>query len=198
MKKVLFLSIFGLFLYLSLAFITSCNDCKGISGVYPKLTSIQAQAKKITGFTVPDQNYPIYFTVDNYVEQANGIRYDSIGIELSHAFDEIVINRPFSFFSQAYACDPAFNYEYIESISVISSEDYNADFPKGTDLMDIMTIRIGYRVQSYYRTELSYEVCFLTFNSPPSANKTHTFTIQYTLTNSRMLQTSLDGITINR
>lgn len=92
MKKVLFLSIPGLFLYLSLAFITSCNDCKGISGAYPKLTSIHTQAKKITGFTVPEHYYPAYFIVEDYVEQANGIRYDSVGIELSHAFDEVVIN----------------------------------------------------------------------------------------------------------
>ena len=105
---------------------------------------------------------------------------------------------PFSFFSQAYACDPAFSYEFIESISVISNEDYNTDFPKGTDLMDIMIIRNGYQVQGYYNQEISYEVYFLTFNSPPSANTTHTFTINYTLTNGRQLQTDLEGITINK
>lgn len=197
MKKVFFLSILGLFLYLSLAFISSCNNCKD-SGWSFTLTSIHTQAKTITGLTTPDQNYPVYFTVEDYVEQANGIRYDSIGIELSHAFDEVVINRPFSFFSQAYACDPALNFEFIESISVISNEDYSADFPKGTDLLDVITIRNGYQVQGNYNREVSHEVYFLTFNSPPSANKTHTFTIKYTLTNRRILQTDLGGITIIR
>ncbi len=197
MKKILFLSILGLFLYLSLALISSCSKCKE-GGMSFSLTSINAQIKKITGFTVPDQNYPKYFTVETYVEQANGIRYDSIGIELSHEFDEVAMTIPFTFFSQAYACDPAFNFEYIESISVISSEDYNADFPKGTDLMDIITIRNGYQVEGYYNPELSPEVYFLTFNGPPSANKTHTFTINYALTNSRTLQINMEGITINR
>ena len=197
MKKVLFLSILGLSLYLGLALISSCSKCKE-GGMSFSLTSINAQIKKITGFTVPDQNYPKYFTVENYVEQTNGIRYDSVGIELSHAFDVVVINRPFSFISQAYACDPALNYEYIESISVISNEDYDANFPKGTDLMDIITIRNGYQVEGYFHNEVTPEVYFLTFNNLPSTNKTHTFTIKYTLTNGRKFESKTDEITINR
>ncbi len=197
MKKTFLILAIGTLLYLTLAILPSCNDCKDTKGMNFTLTAIEGVVKKITGIIVSVPYQILYYTVETYEPQPIGIRYDSVGIELTNVFDMYSSVRKASFFNQAFACDPALNFEWINEISIISSEDYTDLFPKGTNLKEIITIRDGYMVNNTYFPELSNSAKFLTFDFAPSENRTHNLTIKYILSNGRQIETTVQGLTIN-
>jgi hypothetical protein len=202
MKKVVIIWSTWTFLCIGLAVIQSCDSCD--DGPFNfRLVAIEGEVKKITGIELLGSYQTPYYTFETYITRINGIRYDSIGIDISNTIELLAYDTKANFFNSAFACSPATNYDLLADITIISSEDYIESYPAGSDLKEIMSIRQGYQLQGGYiptylsNAELTEGNQFLTFEFPPSQTKTHDITITYKLFDGREFKVLIQELKIN-
>lgn len=142
--------------------------------------------------------------VDCGGEGPDNYRLVSISAEAKRNNLELLsLDAKANFFNSAFACDQAVNFNVLEDITITSSADYSSNYPAGTDLKQIMSVREGYSVEgetiqrylAYAR--LREQNLFFTFNSPPSDKKVHDVTIKYKLADGREYDVFISGLTIN-
>lgn len=185
--------------YIGLAIIQSCVCGDSYN---TRLASISGDAKRIKGTRSIGAGLE-YFIVEPYAPRTNGIRYDSIGIDIVNDLEKIAFNMKGNFFNTAFACEPGVTYEPLEGITITSSEDYTHDYAAGTDLSEIMSVGYGYEapgipINTYLSNAmLTHWNQFFTFNIPPSANKVHNLTIKYKLFDGREYEVFIEGLRIN-
>jgi hypothetical protein len=200
-KIIVVLCVWAVF-SIGISVIQSCVGC-GDGPYNYRLVSIAGEAKKVNG--MKSNNSPIdYYTVEPYVLDTKGVRYDSIGIEITNSIEPVAFNKRFDVFNTAFACDPAQNFEALENVTITSSEDYANLYPAGTDLGEIISVRAGYQVAGSSisthlasNPELDYQILFFTFNIPPSSNKVHNLTIKYKIVNGKEYEVLIQGLRIH-
>jgi hypothetical protein len=202
MKKIIVILSTWTFFYIGLALIQSCDSCDDGPFNY-RLVSIAGEVKRINGIELLGSYQTAYYTVGPYVPQTNGLRYDSIGLDILNSVELIAYSEKADFFNSSFACSPATNFESLADMTIISSEDYVDSYPAGTDLSEIMTIREGYQLQGnsiptyLSNAELREGNLFLTFEFPPSQNSVHDITIMYKLFDGREFEVIIQGLKIN-
>jgi hypothetical protein len=205
MKKMAVLVCLWAGLHFALALLPSCTACNGGPIVF-QLHNLTAELKRIEGIELGGSVGAGNYVVSAYNSTEAGIRYDSLGIDLVAAFYAAndSWNAPFTFgMTSAYACSPAEHYEQVQEIIISSSENYNAAYPKGADLQEIMSVRNGYWVSgnsvSYLiQNGLDYGNNFFTFNFPPDGDKRHDMTIKFILEEGKTVETSIRGLLIKK
>ena len=125
---------------LAMIIISSCDITENY-----KLDSISATAFKITGIDEDLHSTFDYYLVEEITntESPVKIRFDSLAVEVSTSIfvsEGVGLNSNIGVKS-AHANDPV--YEEIVDIVITSDQDYNDDFPKGTNLADLLSIRHG-------------------------------------------------------
>ncbi len=186
---------------IGLAIVQSCDPCD--DGPFKfGLASIDATPKRITGIELLGTNQTAYYTIETYATEPNGIRYDSIGIDIFNTLEQLALHTKMDFFTSAFACSPATNYDLLADMSITSTQDYNDNYPAGRDLKEIMSIREGYRLEGsdiptyLSNAELKEGNLFLTFEFPPSQTRTHDITITYRLFDGREFKVFVPGLKI--
>lgn len=202
MKKIIIVLSTWIFFCVGSAITPSCESCN--EGPFNfKLVSIAADVKKISGIELVGSQQVAYYTTETYVAQTNGIRYDSIGIDLFHTIELLSYDTRINFLNAAFACSPATNYQQLADMQIMSSENYSEGYPAGSDLKELMTIRQGYQLQGRYilaflsNAELTEENLFFTFEFPPSQTKIHDITITYRLLDGREFNVFVPGLKIS-
>jgi len=204
MKKIGILFIAFILFSLSLSVFQSCCNPDPINF---RLESLHSEAKRIMGITVSGSQNIADFVVETYIPDEKGIRYDSLGIDVSNeliiAFNKQLWNNNLGF-SSAYACSPAENYDIVFDVIITSSEDYNSAYPKGSNLEEMMQVSNAHLVRGnnisvfMINKRLNYHTVFYTFSFPPSENKYHDVTIKYILTDGREYETTVSDILITK
>jgi hypothetical protein len=202
MKKIAIILGTWMFFCFLLAIVQSCDRCDDGPFNY-RLVSINGEVKRITGIELLGSYQTANYIVEEYVGQTNGVRYDSIGIDIFNTVELLAYDNEVDFFESAFACSPVTNFELLADMTIISSSDYTDSYPAGTDLKEIMLIREGYQQQgsniSAYlsNAELTEGNLFLTFEFPPSQNRAHDITITYKLFDGREFEVIIQGLKIN-
>lgn len=199
MKKIVLLFFAWSFSGIVCSVIYSCDDCDNDGPLNFQLTSISGEVRKITG-TEDGAPFGDYIT-EPYLQDEESIRYDSVGVNISHEF-ELIAFLTGQFISSSIACDPIHRFETLQNITISSSHDYTPEYPSGSDLGNIVSLRPYYELQgqpvtsflSYH--ELGYENIFLTFDEAPAEDAIHNLTITYILDNSRQITTTIEGLYI--
>ncbi len=175
----------------------ACDPCEG-GPIRFRLTSTTGMAYRLAGLEQPS---PPSYRVELY-EVGKAVRYDSVGLEVMHELQGVTARG--SFFSSAYACDPAVDFPCVSSIRITSSQDYQALFPAGSDLSAIITAREGRGVQGLpFNNFLSpfgpslERAWFFTFDVPPSGARVHDFTIVYEMADGTEVTTEIRQVTIS-
>lgn len=201
MKKITIVLSIWTFICVGLAIVQSCDPCD--DGPFNfGLASIDAEPKRITGIELLGTFQTAYYTIETYATETNGIRYDSIGIDIFNTIEQIALHTKMDFFISAFACSPASNYELLADLTITSSQDYIDNYPAGHDLKEIMSIREGYQLEGSYiptylsNAELKEGNLFLTFEFPPSQTRTHDITITYKLFDGREFKVLVPGLKI--
>jgi hypothetical protein len=201
MKKTTIVLSIWTFICVGLAIVQSCDPCD--DGPFNfGLASIDAEPKRITGIELLGTYQTAYYTIETYATETNGIRYDSIGIDIFNTIEQIALHTKMDFFNSAFACSPASNYELLADMTITSSQDYIDNYPAGYDLKEIMSIREGYQLEGSYiptylsNAELKEGNLFLTFEFPPSQTRTHDITITYRLFDGREFKVLVPGLKI--
>ena len=140
MKKIFVILSAWTFFYIGLAIIQSCDPCDDGPFNY-QLVSIAGEVKRISGIELLGSYQTAYYTVELYVPQTNGVRYDSIGVDIINRVELLAYDTEADFFNSAIACSPATNFESLENITITSSENYIDIYPAGTDLREIISNR---------------------------------------------------------
>lgn len=189
MKKLVILLAF-ITLNCALLLLQSC--CRQVDRNFT-LQSISANPQKLA---------PSRFDKNFDIDKA--IRYDSVGIEVINDFKIAISKIKGSWINQSFACGDSENrYEHLDSISIISNEDYNVVYPKGTDLKNIIKARIGRSMEDVDITTLESRPIYnaniiFTFYEAPSENKIHNITIKYKLKNGNEFQSTVVGLKLNK
>ena len=187
--------------------ISILQSCCNPDDVNYTLESLQSNLYRITGIKTEGEYNVVQCDFEEYTPDDKGIRYDSLGIEVSNDILLSVLKsnwENFLGFNGLYACEPAENYDRIFDVEITSSEDYNAAFPKGSDLSKIMSASWMFSIQKnnidYFLIgkDLSYDSFLFTFNFPPDENKYHDITIKYTLYDSREFSTTIENVLIKK
>lgn len=196
MKKIGIITGLWVVFHFFMAFLPSCMVCDDDPIVH-RLQSLSAEAKRIEGIEQSGSYQQGYFLVSSYHSDEPGIRYDSLGIEVVNAL-EIALNTsssPFNFgVNSAYACSPVEKYDHLDEVIITSSSDYNSAYPKGSNLMEIMSVRAN--MAAYGR--VGYENLFFTFNFPPEEDKLHDIRIRYILNDGREVEATIRGLLIKK
>ncbi len=194
MKKTLSITLVWIIFNLTVLTIQACNphDCN--SGPFNfKLISIGATLKRLTSELPTD-----------YLPTEKGIRYDSVGIEVSNEITTASSNSKANWIDQTFACSPVENYEKLKEISIVSSANYNLEYPKGSELKHIILVKNDYdrEDEEVASIELNHELdgrsILLMFKAPPAQDNVHDITITYKLTNGKELQTKIESLKINK
>ncbi|MCU0382998.1 MAG: hypothetical protein MUF68_02925 [Cyclobacteriaceae bacterium] len=204
MKKILIVFFTLTFSITIVGILQSCCNPDPLNFI---IRSISAKIEKIT-----DVKYSkVYFT-DNYITESINhenklIRYDSIGIVVQVDQESITINAEGSVFNQSLACSPSESYEALADIIIISDKDYSSNFPAGSNLKDLFTMRSNYNlyevkgdsIQSYldemYSSTYLY---FLTLNAPPDEEKSHNITIEFVTMNGTRHSAEINSLVIGK
>ncbi len=203
-KKIGISFIVFILIGLSLSVFQSCCNPDPINF---RLDALNSEPQRITGITVSGTQNIADFEVETYIPDEKGIRYDSLGINVSNELIIALNNWQWSNhlgFSSAYACSPAENYDIVFDVIITSSEDYNSAFPKGSNLAEVMQVRYAHMVRGnnislfMINEQLNYHTVFYTFSFPPSENKYHDITIKYILTDGREFETTVSNILITK
>lgn len=144
-------------------------------------------------------NFEHYSTTQcNNLVDTVAIRYDSLGFEVTIAYEELIaqnIQSNKSSFIQSCYADETVDFEKIVDVIVFSNKDYSHDYPKGSDLSVIMNIATGnstdgVSLESYLSYYFSYwDNVLLRFLSPPDVEQVHTITIKYITENGNEFET---------
>ena len=198
--------VLGIFILFSLS-LSVFQSCCHPDPIYFRLDALQSEAQRITGITVSGTQDIGNFDVEPYVPDEKGIRYDSLGIDVTNelitAMNQTEWNSNFGF-SSAYACSPAEHYDMVFEVIITSSEDYNSAYPKGANLEEVMLVRNAHMVRGnnvalfMANRQLMYHSVFYTFSFPPSENKIHDLTIKYILTDGREYETTIKDLFIRK
>lgn len=205
MKKIGIAFTFMSFIYFCALVFQSCSNPDPCSPspdpVYRPLESIKPELKRITGIEKGD--YSRKLIVDTIQADSNGIRYDSLGIDVRNNF--ISKNESTRYeVSTVYACSPRVDFDNVREVFITSSEDYTVRFPKGSNLTELLLVREGYtgegqRVDSFMLNRPLHSSNYLfTFQFPPTEDKFHNITIKYILTDGREYLTSLENVYIKK
>jgi hypothetical protein len=190
MKKSLLVFLTWILFNVILLTIHACgDDCDG--PIYSQLQAIESTIKKLDGDFQND-----------YQPKEQGIRFDSVGINVTGDSKISLLNSQGQFIEQAVACDPVIIFEKLDQISITSSEDYSDEYVKGSELRNIMLARSGYALEGFNLSEVETDrddknQVLFTFNSPPKESKIHDLTITYKFENGKELQTTIKGLKIN-
>ncbi|MGZ5243007.1 MAG: hypothetical protein ACXWW0_03960 [Bacteroidia bacterium] len=175
-----------------------------------KLDLIQGEQHRIIGIKKDSSSIANlqYFILDPTLPN-NGIRYDSIALNVTNFFEEIkrIAGFRFSLFSPALATEPVpprFSYDKLDSVIVTSSEDYNDTLPKESNLAVIMSVhhnlsKWGNNFAAYIPYgEMFYEYLTYTFKGEPSETKLHNLTFRYVLRDGREVSTTVNNVLIKK
>lgn len=201
MKRIIALvGIYTIPLLVSLV-LPSCDGCEGdpITWATKSITSTAREILRIDFATYSQGEY----VVAN-INHSLPLRYDSVGIDITHDLELLALESVGQPLLSTYAlsCDPGVFYDNIIEILIKSSNEYLPQFPAGSNLKDLMTIRTGYSRPGdsldFFgnNNEVSHSNFFLTFEVPPANQGVHSFTITYVLQDGRTLTSSVSGITI--
>lgn len=196
-KKGLILIFTGLMVQVVSFTMGSCMICND-RPVEVKLDGIIMEAQRITGI-VPSTTFLGRDTYQTEILQSHeSIRYDSLSLAVSNELRFAYLPAS-NIISSAYACDPATHYSFVESVTLTSDADYNALYPAGSNLINILVNRKYGIVQAYENIQAGFYLdqpsFFLTFEVPPTTETTHNFQISYQLED-RIVTTSLENVTI--
>jgi len=204
MKKIGITFIIFILFNLFLSLFQSCCRPEPINF---RLNSLNSIPERIIGIEVSGSQNIGNYIVETYVSDNNGIRYDSLGINVSNelivAFNDQQWNSNLGF-SSAYACSPVENYDVVSDVIITSSENYNSAYPKGSNLEEVMQVRYAHMVRGnnialfMTNNQLNYHTVFYTFSFPPSENKYHDITIKYILNDGREFETTVSNILITK
>lgn len=178
-RRTVLLVVSGYVMQVLLVTFSSCDHCSG--GVV-HLDAVTVDAYRIMGVERNGDSHFDRFIVENSAID-RGIRYDSLAIILSNQTHMAVHSE--GLINSLYACDPAVDFERVESISIVSDSDYNSLYPAGSNLAEVLSLRANRYVKFFkslkeepYLDESEY---FLTFDLPPSRSATHNLLVTYEL-----------------
>ena len=204
MKRIGISFIVFIMIGLSLSIFQSCCNPDPINF---RLSSLSSAPERITGIEVSGSQNIGNFIVETYIPNQKGIRYDSLGINISNELIIALNNQQRKSnlgFASAYACSPAENYDMVFDVIITSTEDYNNAYPKGSNLEEVMQVRYAHMVRGnnislfMINKQLNYHTVFYTFSFPPAENKYHDITIKYILTDGREFETTVSNILITK
>ncbi len=188
-------------------FLSVFQSCCNPDPINFRLSSLSSVPERIIGIEVSGSQNIGNFVVETYTPDEKGIRYDSLGINVSNELIIALNNRQWSHhlgFSSAYACSPVENYDVVFDVIITSTEDYNSAYPKGSNLEEVMQVRYAHMVRGnninlfMINERLNYHTVFYTFSFPPSENKYHDITIKYILTDGHEFETIVSNILITK
>ena len=178
------------------------SRCKGLDGLF-RIDSISGKAVIITGIDTTKSYGIKYYTVDNY--QGLQVRYDSLGFNFQTTEVFVAMDEPMHIgFSEANACDPAVNREYIQNLKIISNKDYTPLYPAGKDLSEIFVVSnnnavktesIGYLGGVHNVSGPSFLMKLIV---GPAENITHDLTFTFEVTGGRKLTTQVLNVLITK
>jgi hypothetical protein len=213
MKKVTVILICLFALGLMFSVLQSCEK-HPYGGPYKqtfyKLDSLQAEQHRIVGIkTDSTSTFNLKYLILDSALVNNGIRYDSIAINIHNHFEEIesriaLQQYPFRF-SSTLATEPfpsPVRYDYLLKVIVTSSEDYNDTLPKESNLAGIMSVHDqlsiwGNNFSTYMPySEMHYDYLTYTFKAKPTESKFHNLTFKYILADSSEISTTINNVFI--
>lgn len=181
----------------------SCMPCNN-DPVKLYTRALKGEKYRIDG--IEQDNGIEYFQIVAPADDAEGISFDELAIEIHNDYYAFCPNPLKSSYglSSAFACSPNEYYSIVNKIEITSSEDYNEEYPKGTDLKGIMRVRQGlyiegHEVEAYMNNMELYSSLFLyNFIAPPSEDKVHDLTFKYFLYEGGEVETTVSGVLITK
>lgn len=166
-----------------------------------KVDNLNADLVRVTS-TSEDINGYTHYDIENFPYGSLVARYDSIAFNISYDMISFFIQEntvlPFMM-NSAYACSPGPFYESISSINIKSNEDYDNLHQSGTSLNDIFVFSDGpdfiYSIDEYIESVYYYPILMM-MSIAPEFERTHTFTIELTFEDGRVLSQQLDPVRV--
>ena len=177
------------------------NECGNISTT--RIDNINADLVRVTGIG-EDVNGYVHYNVESFPSGLASTSYDSIAFNISYGFISSFIQEqttlPFMM-NGAYACDGLGpSYERISSINIKSNADYDNIHQSGTSLNDIFVFsdspNLNHSIDEYIDQYGYYGNILMMMSIAPEFESTHTFTIEITFEDGRVLSQQLEPVTI--
>ena len=138
--------------------------------------------------TFPGGQFGTYLDYEPYGGDS-ALVFDRIGMRFGFEFNASQLNeRGLNFTNAAYACDPAIFWNRLKDFTITSNQDYNEDFPAGTDLAPLFTATPNYDIDHAgtiaslinVGVEIRRVYFHLLINTPPASESTHDLTFVIT------------------
>ena len=178
----------------------SCNPCKGGVEDY-RIKGLKGTAFVVTGMYVSGQD-TLYNTYP--YQEGMVVSYDSLHMLIGdtlYAFIKPFPRNPF-WIGSVYGCSPAVLEDYIKSIVVTSTEDYNPSYPRGSNLGPIIRVLpysrgTGLALAEFLKhpSPFIYNTSFL-FSAAPDQARIHDITFNYILSDGRECKATIKGLKI--
>lgn len=169
-----------------------------------RIDNVNANLVRVAGI-VEDINGYAYYNVEIFPNGSTSSTYDSIGFDISFDYVSAFIQEktalPFMM-NSAYACSEPEPYlvDNIVSINIKSDADYDNLHQAGTSLNDIFVISLGsdftYSIDEYIENVGFHDKILMMMSIAPELESTHTFTIEITFEDGRVISQQLEPVTI--
>jgi len=180
-----------------LVFTTGCGvDC---SPFYFETRSLAVLKAKRSNETSTELKY-------EYLHGGSSeVSYDSLIFDVYVRQKELLAFTNFS--GTAIACNPTLNFQdQLSNINIYSDQDYNEDFPKGSNLNSLLQYRLNNELPTYDLSNfidlinqqgLGRDHFLLSFAAPPSEKFSHDIAFEIELTNGKKFYTAIENIIIS-
>ena len=184
-KKII---VFAGFILMTVGFSMLWCSCQSNFG----LNSIDANLKRITGIKTSsaDSNWH-YFDFEDIYNQDDTIFvvFDSLAIEVKTNYHQLT--RAFIREILMMENIESQNFEKVTDIIITSNKNYNAKYPSGSSLKELISVRRSHNVNdimtvdnmieesSHYDRWWYFPPLLYTFNTPPETEEVHDITIKY-------------------
>ncbi len=200
MKKYFTTVILFCLMTMGAAVLHSCRPCN--DGPVDNTVSQITPVARVISEVVPGSSIDFYRT--RAIEDEDTGSYDSLSI-IIYLYEYLgKASQGFSFINQTYACDPAIFNDSLESLSIVSDTDYDADHPAGSDLKDIFL----FNTEAYsdmgpfdaflrLNPELYSSKLFLRFLTPPVTSAEHNLSISLKVVDGETFHGEINGLLIS-
>jgi len=198
MRKTILTFSFFTFMTFGVALISSCKPCGNEGAITFQTANFTVSLNKITGATTV--NTFEFFEITPL--ESDRVSYDSLMMLLDYELQEVAyVEAVPNFGNRLYACDPAQNYDRLESYQITSDQDYNSQYPAGADLSAIFRITFDKGTSRSNTIPLGHWLNSNTLNitiaEAPDFTADHTFTITFNMQPTRSETFTVPTITIS-
>lgn len=192
-------------IYFSLGILHACVTDYCSHGPYDYQTiSIESWARQLTSIEERGDYGEQFYNTD-VLNASDTLQYSKLGVVIRPIVDAVSGQwKTGNILNSSYACSPAFFYDNITGIEVLTENDYNQEYEANASINEIILVRetfraIGLSVESFLnfgRGRESYEKFFFRLSQPPSDTLSLALNISITVDDERTYVTRVDSIVI--